>query len=95
MNDYLLRAQTQSEMDDALIAAGVAHEVTDGDGEVLVLPVDGINIDRIGPIPAYYRHVADTRYHVNLRVVIAITDRQVDELPTFTPIPITPYRVFA
>jgi hypothetical protein len=89
MNDYLLRADSQSEMDDALIAAGVAHEVADQGGKVLVLPVDGICIDRIGSI------LPDVRYHVNLRSVSALTTAQLADLPTFSPVPTVPYRVFA
>jgi hypothetical protein len=38
-------------MDDALIAAGVAQEATDAEGNVMVVPTDGISIDHIGAIP--------------------------------------------
>jgi len=98
--DYLLRSNTESDMDDALIAAGVAQEVTDFDGEITVQPVQGITIDRIGPIPALVDEdgtiirPGDNRYHVNLRATVQLTAAQVAELPTFAPTPGVPYRVF-
>ena len=52
MIDYLLRADNESDMDDALLAAGVAQEVADLDREVFVVATEGITLDRIGPIPA-------------------------------------------
>jgi len=87
-------------MDDALIAAGVAQEVTDADGEVTVQPIAGITLDRIGPIPAQVDEEGvivrpgDNRYHANIRATIELTEAQVDALPTFTPTPGVPYRVF-
>jgi len=98
--DYLLRSTTESDLDDALIAAGLAEEVTDIDGEVMVLPVTGVTLDRIGPIPAQVDEEGvivrpgDNRYHANLRVTFELTKAQEDELPTFTPLPGVPYRVF-
>lgn len=100
MSDYLLRSTTESDLDDALIAAGVAREVTDEDGEVTVQPVEGITLDRIGPIPAAVDgegstvRANDPRYHANLRATVELTAAQVAELPTFTPTPGIPYRVF-
>ena len=99
--DYLLRSTTESDLDDALIAAGLAEERTDIDGEVMVLPVAGCYVDRIGPIPAQLDpegeviRPSDTRFHANIRVTFELTPDQVDELPTFTPEPTIPYRVFA
>lgn len=98
--DYLLRSTTESDLDDVLIAAGLAEEVTDIDGEVMVLPVTGVTLDRIGPIPAQVDEEGvilrpgDNRYHANLRVSFELTKAQEDELPTFEPIPTIPYRVF-
>jgi len=100
MTDYLLRADNESEMDDALLAAGVAHEVADLDGEVFVVATAGITLDRIGPIPAQVDEdgvvvrPGDNRYHVNLRATVQLTAAQVAELPVFTPAPTVPYRVF-
>jgi hypothetical protein len=97
--DYLLRTTTESDMDDALIAAGLAQEVTDTDGEVMVLPVSGVAIDRIGPIPAQVDEdgvvikPGDSRYHMNVRIAAGVA-YDADELPTFTPLPVTPYRVW-
>jgi len=87
-------------MEDALIAAAVAQEVTDIDGEITVQPVAGITLDRIGPIPALVDEEGiivrpgDPRYHANIRATIELTEAQVDALPTFTPTPGVPYRVF-
>jgi hypothetical protein len=87
--DYLLRSTTESDLDDAIIAAGLAEERTDEDGEVMVLPVAGCYVDRIGPIKD------DTRFHANIRVTFELTPEQIEALPTFTPEPGIPYRVFA
>ena len=97
--DYLLRTTTESDMEDALIAAGLAQEVTDPDGEVTVLPVSGVAIDHIGPIPARVDEdgvaikPGDSRYHVNVRIADGVA-YDADELQTFTPLPVTPYRVW-
>jgi hypothetical protein len=98
--DYLLRSTTESDLDDALIAAGLAEERDIGEGEIAVLPVTGVTLDRIGPIPAVVDEEGvilrpgDNRYHANLRVTFELTKAQEDELPTFTPLPGVPYRVF-
>ena len=98
--DYLLRSNTESDLDDALIAAGLAEERTDEDGEVMVLPVTGITLDRIGPIPAQVDEEGiivrpgDPRYHANIRATIELTEAQVEALPSFSPEPSVPYRVF-
>jgi len=98
--DYLLRSTTESDLDDALIAAGLAEERTDEDGEVMVLPVAGVTLDRIGAIPPVIDEenvvirAGDPRFHANLRVSFELTKEQEDELPTFEPIPTIPYRVF-
>jgi hypothetical protein len=98
--DYLLRTDNEFDMDDALILAGVARESMDSDGEVRVEPVEGISLDRIGPIPAQVDEEGiivrpgDARYHANLRATIELTEAQVEALPTFTPEPSVPYRVF-
>ena len=98
--DYLLRSNTESDMDDALIAAGVAQEVADLDGEIFVVATEGITLDRIGPIPALVDEdgtivrPSDNRYHANIRATIELTAAQVAELPTFAPEPSVPYRVF-
>jgi hypothetical protein len=100
MTDYLLRADNESDMDDALLAAGVAQEVADLDGEVFVVAIEGITLDRIGAIPAVVDEdgtiirPGDNRYHANLRANVQLTAAQVAELPVFTPAPTVPYRVF-
>jgi hypothetical protein len=98
--DYLLRSTTESDLDDALIAAGLAEERTDEDGEVTVQPVPGVYLDRIGPIPAQVDpdgiiiKPGHPEYHANLRVTIELTEEQVEALPTFDPLPSIPYRVW-
>lgn len=99
--DYMLRTTTESDMEDALIAAGVAQETTDHEGEVMVIPTAGISIDHIGPIPptvdidGVQTSPGDSRWHTNIRAMIELTEAQIDSLPTFTPEPSIPYRVFA
>jgi hypothetical protein len=98
--DFMLRTDTQDQMDDALIAAGLAQEVTDEDGEVTVQPIQGVYLDRIGPIPAQVDpdgiiiKPGHAEYHANLRVTIELTEEQVEALPTFDPLPSIPYRVW-
>jgi len=98
--DYLLRSTTESDLDDALIAAGLAEEHTDEDGEVMVLPVAGVTLDRIGAIPPVIDEEnvvirpGDNRYHANIRVSFELTKAQEDELPLVDPLPSIPYRVF-
>lgn len=99
--DYLLRTTTESEMEDILIAAGVAQEATDTEGEVMVIPTEGISIDHIGAIPPTVDingnivKPGDPRWHTNIRAMIELTQEQITVLPTFTPEPTIPYRVFA
>ncbi len=98
--DYLLRSTTESDLDDALIAAGLAEERTDEDGEIAVLPVAGVTLDRIGPIPAVVDEEGvilrpgDNRYHANLRVAEPLSQTQLSELPLVDPLPTVPYRRF-
>jgi hypothetical protein len=98
--DYLLRSTTESDLEDALIAAGLAEEVTDEDGEVTVVPVSGVAIDHIGPIPARVDgngvviKPGDSRWHTNVRVTFELDPAVEAALPTFTPLPGVPYRVF-
>ena len=99
--DYMLRTTTESEMEDILIAAGVAQEATDTEGAVMVIPTAGISIDHIGAIPPRVDQdgnpvsPGDPRWHTNIRAMIELTPAQVTALPTFTPEPTIPYRVFA
>jgi len=99
--DYMLRTPTESAMDDILIAAGLAQEATDHEGEVTVVPTEGISIDHIGPIPptvdidGNILKPGDTRWHTNIRAMIELTPEVIEGLPTFAPEPSIPYRVFA
>jgi hypothetical protein len=100
MTDFRLRTDTEAQMDDALEAAGILVEQDMGEGEIVLVPVPHCALDRIGPIPPTLDrdgneiHPGDPRYHANLRVAFEVTEEQVDTLPTFTPIPSVPYRVF-
>jgi hypothetical protein len=99
--DYLLRTNTEAQMDDALEAAGILVEQDMGDGELALMPVPGAYLDRIGPIPAQLDPEGevikdgDTRYHANLRVTFELTEQQEAMLPQVAPQPAVPYRVFA
>jgi hypothetical protein len=96
MTDYMLRTDTEAQMDDALEAAGLLE-----DGPMGTYPVAGCYVDRIGTIPPTYDSegqqikAGDPRFHANIRVTFELTDEQVEWLPTFTPEPSIPYRVFA
>jgi hypothetical protein len=97
--DYLLRSTTESDLDDALIAAGLAEERDIGNGEIVVLPVTGVTLDRIGAIPAVVEDgiivkPGDNRWHANLRVAEPLSAAQLDELPLVDPLPTVPYRRF-
>jgi hypothetical protein len=98
--DYLLRSTTESDLDDALIAAGLAEERADEEGDVTVQPVAGVSLDRIGAIPAQVDEEGiilrpgDNRYHANLRVSFELDKAQEDELPLVDPLPTVPYRRF-
>jgi hypothetical protein len=95
MTDYMLRTDTEAQMDDALEAAGLLE-----DGPMGTYPVAGCYVDFIGPIPAQLDpegeviRPSDTRFHANIRVTFALTPEQIEALPTFTPTPGIPYRVF-
>ena len=99
--DYMLRTTTESEMEDILIAAGVAQEATDHEGEVNVFPTEGVSIDHIGAIPpktdidGNILSPGDPRWHTNIRVTFELTEEQVELLPTIEPLPAIPMRVFA
>ena len=99
--DYLLRTTTEAQMDDALEAAGILVEQDMGEGELALMPVQGAYLDRIGPIPAQYDidgnivKPGHPEFHANLRVTIELSGAQIALLPTFTPLPQIPYRVFA
>jgi hypothetical protein len=98
--DYLLRSTTESDLDDALIAAGLAEERADEEGDVTVQPVAGVSLDRIGAIGAQVDEggiivrPGDNRYHANLRVAEPLSQAQLAELPLVDPLPTVPYRRF-
>jgi hypothetical protein len=101
MTDFMLRTDTEAQMDDALESAGLLVEQDLGEGEITLMPVPGCYVDRIGPIqPSYDIHgqqikAGDQRFHTNIRVTFELTEEQVSWLPTVNPPPPIPYRVFA
>lgn len=98
--DYLLRTNTEAQMDDALEAAGILVEQDMGEGELALMPVPGAYLDRIGPIPATLDPEGevikdgDNRYHANIRILFELTPEQLAALPLVVPAPSIPYRVF-
>ena len=101
MTDFMLRTNTEAQMDDALEAAGILVEQDMGEGEIVLALVPHCALDRIGPIPPRLDPEGeviaegDPRYHTNLRVAFELTEEQIAALPTFTPEPGVPYRVWA
>ena len=99
--DYLLRTTTYAAMETALIAANLITDSTDVQGIAMTIPVSGAYVDHVGQIPdkkdinGNVISPGDTRWHTNLRVTFNLTAAQVALLPTFTPLPTIPYRVFA
>lgn len=86
MNDFLLRTSSETAFNQTLEQIGLMVSVDDGKGNISMIPVASVTLDRIGPINA------DSRYHANVRA--DLTPTQIAALPTFTPLPVTPYRVF-
>jgi hypothetical protein len=101
MTDFMLRTDTEAQMEDALEAAGILIEQEVSIGELALVPVANCAVDYIGPIPPAIdedgksTYPGDPRFHANIRVTFELTDEQVEWLPTFTPEPSIPYRVFA
>jgi hypothetical protein len=99
--DYMLRTTTYAAMESALIAANLITDSTDVQGVAMTIPVSGAYVDHIGAIPpktdidGNILSPGDTRWHTNIRVTFELTTDQIAALPTFTPEPSIPYRVFA
>jgi hypothetical protein len=93
MIDLYLSALTEADMAAALLAAGVIDE----DG----FPVEGVNLDHIGPFSRFERPTwADEPilvdypgWHTNLRGVF--TDEQLAALEPISIQPAVPYRVWS
>lgn len=100
--DLYLKAATEANMNEVLVAAGLATEQTvevqvgeteDGDAilqdETILVPTDGVSLDVIGQIPDV------EGWHVNVRSY-DLSETQLAELSsiTITP-PNLPYRVWA
>lgn len=94
--DIYLRTQTRSEMDSALLVAGVLREIDTDTGETVLEPVDGVTIDRIGSVPPERDKdgavlvPGDARYHVNARFAPGVIVPPV--LPIVDPAPAVPHR---
>lgn len=77
-------------MIDALVSADLLTEHVFPEGGVFPVANRGVSYDPIGAIEG-----KDDRFHANIRVTIPLTGAQIALLPTFTPLPSIPYRVFA
>jgi hypothetical protein len=104
--DYLLRANTKEQMEQALINAALL-EVRTIDEQEVKLPVSGVYVDHIGTITKAaitegegedmvitLPSTTDTRWHTNIRVTFELTEEQIDALPQVDPPPSIPYRIF-
>ncbi len=104
----MLQTNTKEEMDAALLAAGLIEEQEIEEGNTVLLPINRVYIDHIGPIskPAITEEFegemalispgsTDNRWHTNVRVCIELTEEQIAALPQVDPPPAIPYRVFA
>lgn len=90
MDDYFLKGVNEAEVDDAMIAAGLAVEVEDEEGLVTLIGAEGVCLDVIGEIPEY------TGWHVNLRVLYDLNEEQLACIDSVRiQAPAQPYRVFA
>ena len=100
MMDFMLRTATRADMENALHVVGALEEAEIAPGEIELVSVAGYTVDMIGSIPARLDEngaivvPADPRFHANLRAMVELTADQVAALPTFTPTPSIPYRVF-
>lgn len=98
MPDLYLRAATEAEMTDALIAAELAYL----DEEKVLQPANGVALDIIGKIvkfdmtdPENPKPVEKPGWHVNVRAA-ALTDQQAEALEPMNIVPPeTPYRTWA
>ena len=102
MSDYLLKYQTEDDLNNSLLAAGLLAEQTQND-VVYFYPTTGVTLDRIGPIfksevlnedgtvlkPAS----VDSAFHANLRLTFELTSEQEAMLSQVDPPPIIPSRV--
>lgn len=103
--DYLLKYQTETDLNASLVTAGLLQEHTDTEGTIYLNPISGVTLDRIGSIfksevlnedgtvltPAS----EDLAFHANLRLSFELTPEQEAMLSQVNPSPTTPYRVFA
>jgi hypothetical protein len=108
MRDYLLRATDEAALWAALLAAGVVAEQPDVTGTLVKLPTGGAALDVIGliyqptgvtlsdPDGLPYPEMAPVPgFHANLRTAAPLSDAQLVQLPLVTPLPATPYRIWA
>jgi hypothetical protein len=103
--DYLLKYQTETDLNISLIAAGLLQEHTNTEGTIYSYPISGITLDRIGPIfkpevlnedgTVFTPASEDLAFHANLRLSFELTPEQEAMLSQVNPPPTIPYRVFA
>lgn len=102
MTDYYLKAATEHDMDEALLAAGLVVESEDEEGLVTLVPTANVSVDTIGPIVKWDYSVDPPveidypEWHVNVRVMYDLTEEQLAAIePVMIVPPEQPYRVFA
>lgn len=103
MKKFMLRTDTEDQMEDVLVSAGICSEVVSAEGEVFFVPKFGAAVDMIGPIPPKFNadremyKAGDPRFHANVCISFDLTNDQEMELQAVAvdPEPDEPYRVFA
>ncbi|MGO4326724.1 hypothetical protein [Cupriavidus sp. M-11] len=106
-HDYYLRGPDRDTTRAALLAAGLTIEIEDEDDEPRRVPAEGVNLSTIGRIYEGGEWDAEGNvvtpptalpgWHVNLRLERPLTVGEQAALAGFvvTPVPGTPYRVWA
>lgn len=90
MADYFLKGVNEAQVDDAMIAAGLAIESEDEEGFVTLIGTEGVCLDVVGEIPDY------TGWHVNIRTAFDLSEEQIKCISGVSiEAPANPYRVFA
>lgn len=102
MEDLCLQNADQAEFDDLMLLTGLCVLVDDDEGNTIILPVQGVDIDRIGPITIWDYEVSPPtsvlypEYHTNILTSFPLSDEQRTALAPFIVDPgSNRYRVWA
>lgn len=96
MTDLYLKADTEAEMNAALIDAGMAYE-----DEGVLYPANDVSLDVIGPITKWDNSVDPPveiiypEWHVNVRIYDLDEEKEAIIAPFLIVPPEVPYRVWA